>query len=186
MNQLAPSPAQASTDPAAREPAEQFPRMGRGPERPYLMPLPGGWRDSPLAVDCPLDHGPRSARAARRLTRRTLCAWGMNPLIEDAEIIVGELVANAVTHAVPAAANRELVREDLGLRLLNRTSEVICAVLDPSDAAPVLKFPESPEETGRGLQMVEALSDVWGWSPMAGRGKAVWAILFCARPRGAA
>ena len=36
------------------------------------------------------------------------------------------------------------------------------------------------EEAGRGLQMVDALSDVWGWSPMTGRGKAVWAILFCA------
>jgi hypothetical protein len=28
--------------------------------------------------------------------------------------------------------------------------------------------------------MVDALSDVWGWSPVTGRGKAVWAILFCA------
>jgi hypothetical protein len=27
---------------------------------------------------------------------------------------------------------------------------------------------------------VDALSDVWGWSPVTGRGKAVWAILFCA------
>ena len=36
------------------------------------------------------------------------------------------------------------------------------------------------EEGGRGLQLVDALSDVWGWSPVAGRGKAVWAILFCA------
>jgi hypothetical protein len=57
---------------------------------------------------------------------------------------------------------------------------VICAVLDPSDDAPVLKTPGSAEESGRGLQMVDALSDVWGWSPVAGRGKAVWAILFCA------
>jgi hypothetical protein len=53
-------------------------------------------------------------------------------------------------------------------------------VLDPSDSAPVLKAPASGEEAGRGLQMVDALSDVWGWSPVAGRGKAVWAVLFCA------
>ena len=54
------------------------------------------------------------------------------------------------------------------------------AVLDPSDKAPVLKAPAAGEEAGRGLQMVDALSDVWGWSPVAGRGKAVWAVLFCA------
>jgi len=48
------------------------------------------------------------------------------------------------------------------------------------EAAPVLKEPGCVEEAGRGLQMVDALSDVWGWSPMTGRGKAVWAILFCA------
>ena len=53
-------------------------------------------------------------------------------------------------------------------------------MLDPSDVAPVLKKPCSIEEAGRGLQMVDALSDVWGWSPLAGRGKAVWAILFSA------
>ena len=56
----------------------------------------------------------------------------------------------------------------------------MCAVLDPSDIAPVLRMPDRNEEAGRGLQMVDALSDVWGWSPVTGRGKAVWAILFCA------
>jgi hypothetical protein len=58
----------------------------------------------------------------------------------------------------------------------------MCAVLDPSDTAPVLRAPGRNEEAGRGLQMVDALSDVWGWSPVTGRGKAVWAILFCALP----
>ena len=99
----------------------------------------------------------------------------------DAETIVGEFVANAVTHAgVVADPSRRASAENMGLRLLRRTGEVICAVLDPSDVAPVLKKPGSVEEAGRGLQMVDALSDVWGWSPLAGRGKAVWAILFCA------
>jgi len=55
-------------------------------------------------------------------------------------------------------------------------------VLDPSDCAPVLRMPDRNDEAGRGLQMVDALSDVWGWSPVTGRGKAVWAILFCALP----
>ena len=63
---------------------------------------------------------------------------------------------------------------------LGLSGEVMCAVLDPSYSAPVLKTPDRDEEAGRGLQMVDALSDVWGWSPVTGRGKAVWAILFCA------
>jgi len=147
--------------------------------------MPADWWDSPTAVGCPLSRGPQSGRTARRLTRSTLRDWGLAFLAEDAETIVGEFVANAVTHAAAAAAaavpsQRRQAADGLGLRLLRRNGEVICAVLDPSDAAPVLKAPASAEEAGRGLQMVDALSDVWGWSPVAGRGKAVWAVLFCA------
>ena len=146
-----------------------------------MMRMPADWWDSPSAVGCPLSKGPQSARAARRLTRNTLREWGLPGLVEDAESIVGEFVANAVTHAASVVpVPRRQPSEALGLRLLRRNGEVICAVLDPSDEVPVLKAPASVEEAGRGLQMVDALSDVWGWSPVAGRGKAVWAVLFCA------
>ena len=141
--------------------------------------MPADWWDSPSAVGCSLTRGPQSARAARRLTRNTLRDWGLGFLAEDAEAIVGEFVANAVSHAARAVATAGS-GQPLGLRLLRRTGEVMCAVLDPSDTAPVLRAPDRSEEAGRGLQMVDALSDVWGWSPVAGRGKAVWAILFCA------
>jgi hypothetical protein len=143
--------------------------------------MPADWWDSPAAVGCPLSRGPQSARAARRLTRNTLRDWGLGSLADDAETIVGEFVANAVTHAAEFVGDgRRAGADNCGLRLLRRTGEVICAVLDPSDVAPVLKSPGGVEEAGRGLQMVDALSDVWGWSPVAGRGKAVWAILFSA------
>jgi hypothetical protein len=143
--------------------------------------MPADWWDSPAVVSCPLSRGPQSARNARRLTRNTLRDWGLTSLAEDAETIVGEFVANAVTHAAALEpVDRKASTDNLGLRLLRRSGEVMCAVLDPSDAAPVLKNPGGVEEAGRGLQMVDALSDVWGWSPVAGRGKAVWAILFSA------
>jgi hypothetical protein len=143
--------------------------------------MPADWWDSPSAIGCPLTRGSQSARNARRLTRNTLREWGLGSLADDAEAIVGEFVANAVTHAaVLAEAGRRIGPDNLGLRLLRRTGQVTCAVLDPSDVAPVLKAPGSAEESGRGLQMVDALSDVWGWSPVEGRGKAVWAILFSA------
>jgi anti-sigma regulatory factor (Ser/Thr protein kinase) len=144
--------------------------------------MPSDWWDSPAVAACPLGTNAQSGRAARRFTRNTLREWGLASLADDAEVIVGEFVANAVSHAARGA----LGGQPLGLRLLRRAGEVMCAVLDPSDNAPVLRMPERTEEAGRGLQMVDALSDVWGWSPVTGRGKAVWAILFCALSSGAA
>jgi anti-sigma regulatory factor (Ser/Thr protein kinase) len=184
LHQLDTLPTRTRVHPATRQPLDQSAKATPVPRRPRMMRMPADWWDSPSAVGCPLSRGPQSARAARRLTRNTLRDWGLAFLAEDAETIVGEFVANALTHATAALSDIPLSRkqaaESLGLRLFRRTGEVICAVLDPSDSAPVLKTPGSIEESGRGLLMVDALSDVWGWSPVAGRGKAVWAILFCA------
>jgi len=185
FNQLDELPTRTRVHPAARQPLGLQARPEPVARRPRMMRMPADWWDSPSVVGCPLSRGPQSARAARRLTRATFRDWGLAFLAEDAETIVGEFVANAVTHAASLAAAcapppRRQSAENLGLRLLRRNGEVICAVLDPSDMAPVLKAPASIEESGRGLQMVDALSDVWGWSPVAGRGKAVWAVLFCA------
>jgi Histidine kinase-like ATPase domain len=181
LHQLETLPTRTRVHPAARQPLDASARLAAAPRRPRMMRMPADWWDSPAAVGCPLSRGPQSARMARRLTRNTLREWGLVSLVEDAEIIVGEFVANAVTHgAASAAGYRKSGVENLGLRLLRRTGEVMCAVLDPSEVAPVLRATSAGEEAGRGLQMVDALSDVWGWSPVAGRGKAVWAILFCA------
>jgi hypothetical protein len=181
LNQAVDLPTRKRVALAKHEPLDITARLSPVPRRPRVVRMPADWWDSPAAIGCPLTRGPQSARAARRLTRTTLRDWGLGLLAEDAETIVGEFVANAVTHAADVAAEgRRVGPDNLGLRLLRRTGEVICAVLDPSDVAPVLKATGGIEESGRGLQMVDALSDVWGWSPVAGRGKAVWAILFSA------
>jgi anti-sigma regulatory factor (Ser/Thr protein kinase) len=151
-------------------------RLQCAPGRPRVVRMPSDWWDSPAVAACSVGPSAQSCRAARRFTRNTLKEWGLNSLADDAEAIVGEFVANAVSHAARAAGPGQ----SFGLRLLRRTGEVMCAVLDPSDNAPVLRVPDRTEEAGRGLQLVDALSDVWGWSPVTGRGKAVWAILFCA------
>lgn len=65
----------------------------------------------------------------------------------------------------------------LRLCLLRRAGEVMLAVIDASDDAPVPRQPDWIKESGRGLQIVHALSSVWGWSPIEGHGKAVWAVL---------
>ena len=74
----------------------------------------------------------RGSRTARRFTRNTLKEWGLVSLVDDAEVIVGEFVANAVSHATQSAGTGQ----PIGLRLLRRTGEVMCAVLDPSRLRP--------------------------------------------------
>jgi hypothetical protein len=175
-------PTRTKVDPALRRPVDLTARLPPAPGRPRVVRMPSDWWDSPAVAACPLGTNAQSGRAARRFTRNTLREWGLASLADDAEVIVGEFVANAVSHAARGA----LGGQPLGLRLLRRAGEVMCAVLDPSDNAPVLRMPERTEEAGRGLQMVDALSDVWGWSPVTGRGKAVWAILFCALSSAAA
>ncbi|HLI37802.1 MAG TPA: ATP-binding protein [Streptosporangiaceae bacterium] len=148
------------------------------PDRPRVVRVPSDWWEGPSVAALPLGSGRQAGRNARRFTRDTFARWGLHALADDAEVIVGEFVANAVKHAgVGRPGNGDSDR--LGVRLFRRSGEVICAVLDPSDDVPVLRDAGSDWEAGRGLQLVDALSDVWGWSPVAGRGKAVWAILFC-------
>lgn len=87
---------------------------------PRVMRMPADWWDSPTAVGYPLNQGPRSVRAARHLTRNTFSEWDLVTLAESGEIIVGELVANAVTHAATPDGGREAAPETLGLRLMRR------------------------------------------------------------------
>ena len=142
---------------------------------PQLLPVPSAWWDTPAVTSRPLNPVPEEARTARQFVRELLAGWGLWYLIDDAEMIIAELVVNAVRHglrttspAAPAA---------LRLCLLRRAGEVMLAVTDPSSEAPQPRAPGWTGESGRGLQIVGALSYLWGWSPIEGRGRAVWAVL---------
>ena len=177
-----PLPTRTRVHPAPRETLGTVPRQ-LVPDRPRVVRMPSDWWDAPSVMALALTPSPQPARSARRFTRSTLTRWNLDPLIDDAEVIVAEFVANAMCHGGrDSTGERGPARDDarIGLRLFRRAGEVMCAVLDPSDAAPVLKPPVQESECGRGLQLVDALADIWGWSPVVGRGKAVWAILFCA------
>jgi anti-sigma regulatory factor (Ser/Thr protein kinase) len=105
-----------------------------------------------------------------------LTGWGLQALTDDAEMIVDELVVNAVLHGT-RARNPGAGLAVLRLCLLRRVGEVMLAVVDPGNETPMPRRPDWGGESGRGLQIVGALSHVWGWSPIAGHGKAVWAVL---------
>jgi anti-sigma regulatory factor (Ser/Thr protein kinase) len=116
-----------------------------------------------------------AARAAREFTGQILRGWDLLILVDDAAVIVSELVTNALRHgggAVNGAAH-----EDVELILWRRSGQVVCAVTDPGTGTPVLVRPDPFGEAGRGLHVVQALSATWGWARLDGSRKAVWATM---------
>ncbi|MFE6151706.1 SpoIIE family protein phosphatase [Streptomyces sp. NPDC057889] len=110
-----------------------------------------------------LDHDTTAAATARGHTRRTLADWNVN---EDtayaAELIVSELVTNAIRYGTPP----------LQLRLIkNRT--LTCEVHDDSATSPRLRHARTVDEGGRGLFIVAQLAQSWG-TRYTTEGKTVW------------
>ncbi|MFJ9352251.1 ATP-binding protein [Streptomyces sp. NPDC101237] len=107
--------------------------------------------------------GDRSAvRSARRLTAGRLAEWGLDGLEDSTELIVSELVTNAVRHSTGP----------IGLRLI-RHQVLTCEVFDSNDCLPRVHTARTTDENGRGLFLVEQLSRRWDARPEAG-GKVVW------------
>lgn len=147
---------------------------------PWLLPVPSAWWETPAVTTRALSARPEEARTARRFVREMLTCWGLEALADDAEMIVDELVVNAVLHGTRAGvaySSQPGALSVLRLCILRRAGEVMLAVVDPGNETPVPRKPGWAGENGRGLQIVGALSHVWGWSPIAGHGKAVWAVL---------
>ncbi|MGY0064583.1 SpoIIE family protein phosphatase [Streptomyces sp. LZ34] len=109
-----------------------------------------------------LDPQPRTAGRARRLARRTLHRWQLDPLIESTELMVGEVVTNAVRYAT----------RPLSLRLL-RTDVLRCEVGDDSPQLPRMRHARLGDEGGRGLFLVNHFAERWGATRLS-TGKVVW------------
>jgi Histidine kinase-like ATPase domain len=93
---------------------------------------------------------------------------------------VSELLTNALRHARAQPGDARPWRP-MRLGLVQPGRCVLCAVADSSTAVPAPRTPGSLAETGRGLHIVGALSDRWGYTTPAGTGRVVWA-LFHSRP----
>jgi len=119
-------------------------------------------------------HDPYAARSAREFTVASLRAWELEPLIDDAAVVISELVTNAVRHSTGGVPHARPLPE-VKVILCHTERSMLCAVTDPCDQGPRLREPGNEAESGRGLQVVDGVSEMWGWAPLETRGKAVWA-----------
>jgi anti-sigma regulatory factor (Ser/Thr protein kinase) len=145
-----------------------------------------GWPSSPTGgqyslrtATCALSGQARSVRAAREFTFATLRRWCTVHSCQDIMVVVSELVTNALRYALPEPVATGPPGQ-IRLGLLDYGPWLLCAVADPGQATPVPRPCGSLAETGRGLQMICALSDLWGYTEPSDTGKVVWAM-FTAR-----
>jgi anti-sigma regulatory factor (Ser/Thr protein kinase) len=121
-----------------------------------------------LAASCALTARPESAGVARDFTRMTLREWRLARLSDVAELVVSELVTNALRHGLLSA--RWMPGEHpIRLRLLRQDPYLMCMVTDPDTAGPVRIDAHIGAESGRGLQVVESCSVRWGWQTLDAR-----------------
>ncbi|MEU1416028.1 SpoIIE family protein phosphatase [Streptomyces sp. NPDC046994] len=112
--------------------------------------------------DWTLPREPRSVGRAREYARGQLLAWDLEPLVDTTELLVSELVTNALRYG----------EGEIRLRLLlDRT--LVCEVWDSGLVQPRRRRARDTDEGGRGLQLVGLLSAAWG-SRRTPRGKTVW------------
>ncbi|WP_062206772.1 SpoIIE family protein phosphatase [Streptomyces sp. NBRC 109706] len=108
---------------------------------------------------------PTAVASARDLVTSQLDGWGMAEAAFTTELVVSELVTNAIRHA----------DGPIQLRLI-RERGLICEVSDSTSTSPHLRRARAFDESGRGLFIVARLTERWGTRHRAG-GKTIWAEL---------
>jgi hypothetical protein len=119
-----------------------------------------------------------AAGSARGHARNVLKEWGLTELNDAAELVISELVTNAVlqTQKIPWPAGQPPVRMWL---LVSRNRDLVILVWDATRSAPVPRNAAPFDESGRGLMIVQAFSAAFDHylPPKEYGGKAVWAQL---------
>jgi len=105
-----------------------------------------------------------SARKARHFVAECAARLNRAEMVETAQLLVSELVTNAVAHA-GTPVEVECVPTEGGLRV---------SVCDGSRVLPTAGRPDAWDERGRGLVLVDTLAARWGTRRHPGNGKAVW------------
>jgi anti-sigma regulatory factor (Ser/Thr protein kinase) len=126
---------------------------------------------------------PTAVACGRLHAKQVLWEWDMDALADAAEIIVSELMTNAVQASVGLTRSLYGGQWSEGLPpvrlwLFSDQRRVAVQVWDGNDNMPVPEHLPPDAEGGRGLLLVETLSAEWGfYSPQASSGKIVWALI---------
>ncbi|WP_411104177.1 SpoIIE family protein phosphatase [Streptomyces sp. cmx-4-9] len=112
--------------------------------------------------DLPSD--PSVVARARRETTEQLTVWGLEDASFVTELVVSELVTNAIRYGAPP----------IQLRLIHENDTLICEVSDASNTAPHMRRARIFDEGGRGLLLVAQLAKRWG-TRQGPVGKTIWA-----------
>ncbi|MGY6026987.1 ATP-binding SpoIIE family protein phosphatase [Streptomyces spinosirectus] len=111
----------------------------------------------------------RAVASTRHYVREVLERWGSEALLDDLQLMLSEVVTNALIHA----------QSDVDIRMRRHADGVRVEVQDSSPQPPIPTVilandaMNAEAESGRGLLIVDALATAWGSSP-AGRGKTTW------------
>ncbi|HEY5834572.1 ATP-binding protein [Streptomyces sp.] len=117
------------------------------------------------------ERDPRCVPQARHELRRELDSWGLNRVADSAELVLCEVLTNAVRHA---RAPRDRLIETRFERL---RGGVRIEVHDANETKPVRREAPADADSGRGLALIDALTGGrWGVSDREGAGKLVWAV----------
>lgn len=108
-----------------------------------------------------------SPRAARLFVRKACMAWGLADLVDDASLLIGELVSNTVVHT-PSPSR---------LRIGLRKGMFSVAVYDDQPGEVCLRDPHAAKSGVHGLLLVAQVATAWGCAQTLAGGKVVWATL---------
>jgi anti-sigma regulatory factor (Ser/Thr protein kinase) len=129
----------------------------------------------PLASRLELAALPTAVSCARRHARAITLEWGLAALADDVELVVSELLTNAV-RASASMGTRGLATPVVRICLASDLLLVLIRVWDGNSEPPARRDAKPDDDSGRGLMLVECLASEWGayWKA---DGKVVWALL---------
>lgn len=122
---------------------------------------------------------PTSPAHARLHVRHVLEKWRRDEFVRPAEVIVSELVTNAINASMRCPA----IADHVWVDLYRAGDAVVIRIWDASPTPPMIKSPDLDDEGGRGLILVDTLAAGWGYHWPATGGKIVWCKLAPPRSR---